>query len=69
VMVDRAVKVIVTLYFWNVNRGEVKNFSVRQDRLEASRGIADLDFSETLSHERIHDGGFNPFRDISLGFQ
>jgi hypothetical protein len=38
-------------------------------RLEASHGLADLDFSETLSHERIQDGGFSPFREISLGFQ
>jgi hypothetical protein len=38
-------------------------------RLEAIHGLAGLEFSETLSHERIQDGGFSPFREINLGFQ
>jgi hypothetical protein len=47
------------IHLWHNNR----------TRLEASHGLADLDFNETLSHERIQDGGFSPFGEISLGFQ
>jgi hypothetical protein len=68
-MVDRVVTVIGLLYFWDVSRGEVETYSIGKDRLEANHGLAGLDFSETLSHERIQDGGFSPFGEISLGFQ
>jgi hypothetical protein len=58
--------VIGLLYFWDVSREEVETYSIGQDRLEASHGFADLDFSETLSHERIHDGGLQSLQGDQL---
>jgi hypothetical protein len=67
-MIERAMTMIFLLYFQDVNRGEVKNYSIWKDRIEAGHGFADLNFTETPLQGRIHDEGLNPFRDISLGF-
>jgi hypothetical protein len=68
-MIDKVMIVIGLLYFWDVNRGEVKTYSIWKDRLEANHGFADLDFTETPSQGRIQDSVFSPFREFSLGFQ
>jgi hypothetical protein len=68
-MVNKIVTVISLLDFWDVSRGEVETYSIGQDRLGANQGLAGLNFSETLSHERIQDGVFGPLREINLGFK
>jgi hypothetical protein len=67
-MVDIVMTVIGPLYFWDINKWEVETYSIGQYILESSCGLTGLEFSETLSHERIQDGGFSPFGEISLGF-
>jgi len=67
-MVDKIVTMIGLLDFWDINIGEVETYSIGKDNFEGSHGLVGLEFIETLSHERIQDGGFSPFRNINLGF-
>jgi len=68
-MIDIVMILSGLIYFWDIGGGEVKTYSIWQDRLEADRGFADLKFTKTPSQGRIHDVGLSPFREISLGFQ
>jgi hypothetical protein len=67
-MFFRVVTVIDPLYFWDVNRGEVRNYSIWKDRLEVGCGFIGLDLTERPSQGRIWDSGFSPFREFNLGF-
>jgi hypothetical protein len=52
-MIDKDVTMINMLYFLDVSRGEVKTFSIWQDRLKANHGFVELYFTKTPSQGRI----------------
>jgi hypothetical protein len=71
-MIDRDVTVIGLLDFWDVSRGEVKTYSIWQNRLsriDVDNGFANLDFIVTPLRGMIRDSGFSPFIDFTVGFQ
>jgi hypothetical protein len=48
-MIDKVMIVISLLYFWDFGRGEGKNYSIWQDKLDFGHEFEDLEFIETHS--------------------